>query len=700
MKTISIVLMLVLSISILRADELQIAKEALRDGLWDVARSHAEKLESDEARLVILEAYSKEKRWNDVLASLDKWRSEGKVDSADAFIYYRALALAENNETGKAKKILDEVEFKTAEYKELSARLKAQLYSAAGESKKALEAIEQSKLENASLNEKISIAEIMYSSGNKEGAKKIWQEVAAHTNEPGRAFAIAAALLEDMELLKIAAENSKSESTRRFAALKRARLLIKDAAHFEEGAKTIKSQVRDAPDSEGALDAAIALAEAYLDRESWQEAADAFRNILEIWPEASRRANVQEGAGWAARKLGKNEEALEAFSRAEEMATDDEAKAMAILETGDTLSDLAKGEEAMVKYRTILDKYPETKAANKLKEVVEKRDLETKGRKLYREYRFAEAEKVFAELGESDPELAPRAEFLQVLCLYGQGQDTEAEERAKKISESSSDLTIRAEATLWLAKLAFNSQRWEESVKLFTQFAEMSPDSPRAAGSLVWAARAAFSGSDFANSVKMVSTLLARYPDSSEKGRAYAVQGEALMELGRYDEAVLVFEMALLEGGLTAEERLNVEVLKADALFSMGADNPARYRAALDAYRAVRQGESLSPGMRLAISFKMGRTLEKLKRIDEAIDQYYAGVVLAYREGRLKGIAFDDEARAAFAKAAFRLADEYESRGKDFQAMHILELVIASDVPASDEAEKRLERIQTKGKLL
>jgi hypothetical protein len=32
--------------------------------------------------------------------------------------------------------------------------------------------------------------------------------------------------------------------------------------------------------------------------------------------------------------------------------------------------------------------------------------------------------------------------------------------------------------------------------------------------------------------------------------------------------------------------------------------------------------------------------------------------------------------------------------------MHVLELVVASDVPASDEAEKRIDRIQTKGRLL
>ena len=161
-----------------------------------------------------------------------------------------------------------------------------------------------------------------------------------------------------------------------------------------------------------------------------------------------------------------------------------------------------------------------------------------------------------------------------------------------------------------------------------------------------------------------------------------------------------MLERALLAEGADDEERLKAQVMKADALFVMGADNPARYREALDAYRAVRQGEALSPDLKIAVSFKIGRTLEKLKRLEDAIDQFYSGVVVAYREGIRSGTVYGDEASACFAKAAFLLADEYESRGKDFQAMHILELVVASDVPASDEAEKRIDRIQTKGRFL
>ena len=148
------------------------------------------------------------------------------------------------------------------------------------------------------------------------------------------------------------------------------------------------------------------------------------------------------------------------------------------------------------------------------------------------------------------------------------------------------------------------------------------------------------------------------------------------------------------------EERLRARLLRADALFATGADNPARYAAALDSYRSIRLGGTLSVSDRISVSFKIAKSLERLKRIDEAIDEYYTHVVLAYRSSRSKGETLDDGARAAFSRAAFRLADEYESRGRDYQAIHILELVVMSDVPAAGEAEKRIARISMKGGFL
>lgn len=680
------------------ADAPGVSRQALRDGLWDVARAHAAE-SGDDARSVTLESFAREGKWRELLETLDSWRDDDK-DGGDECLYYRALALAECGEKKKAASMLADAAFETQDFRRLAARLRARLAADMGDKELALALVKESGFETADVDSRMTAASIFAMAGDRPAAEKIWRDIAVPTNVARRAFAVAAANLSDAALLRMAAEKAQDAQTRRFAGLRLGRLLIKSKDSFDEGVKTIRAIVKDSPDAEGARDAAIALADMFLSREAWQQAADEFRDVMEIWPDAAHVFSVQEGRGWALLRLGRAEEALEAFSRAEDAATGDDQRAMAILEQGDVLSDSQRGDEAMAKYRAVLEKYPQSPAAGRLKEVVRRRELEAQGRELYRDYRFADAQKIFESIAESDPSKADRANFLQALCLYGQGLDAEAEAKAKAIADGTGDAGARAEATLWLAKLAFNTRRWEESGSRFSAYADMAQDSPRAPGALVWAARAAFAANDFGQAIRIVTHLVGRYPNSPEKARAFAIQGEALMELGRYDEAVLVLERALMEKGLEQSERLKTEVLKADALFAMGADNAARYREALDAYRALRLGESLPPGLRLAVSFKMGRVLEKLKRMDEAIDQYYTGVVLAYREGRQKGLAFDDEARAAFARAAFRLADEYESRGRDFQAMHILELVIASDVPAADEAEKRLDRIQTKGKFL
>ena len=84
----------------------------------------------------------------------------------------------------------------------------------------------------------------------------------------------------------------------------------------------------------------------------------------------------------------------------------------------------------------------------------------------------------------------------------------------------------------------------------------------------------------------------------------------------------------------------------------------------------------------------------------EATDIYYTQVVLAYRAARSSNQRLTDEVRAVFSRAAFRLADEYEGRGRDAQAIAVLRLVATSDVPAADEAEKRIARISRKGSVL
>ncbi len=678
-------------------DELSVARQALRDGLWEVARTHAEKMEGDEAKIIILESYCREARWEEALKELNSWAA---LESPE-FAYYRALILFKTKRYTEASSVFSSVDFKEGPFVLLAARLKAQLALALGQTDEALRLMKESGFAQANdIESRLDAANIFMTAGDVKSAEVLWRAVSVDTNATEHAFAVAALNLSDSELLRKAYAQTKQAKLRRTVGLRLGEKLLKDNQTFQEGVSLIRALTKDAPDADGASDAFVALADAFLTVKRYQEALDTFQQALEVWPQLAQVFRVHEGRGWAFRRLGRSDEAIEAFVRAEEVATQEKDRATAILEQGDTLSEIGRGEEALAKYRLVLEKYPQTPAGEKLKVIVQLRELEAKGRDLFKNYNFAEAQKIFAEVAEKDPSRKQRMDYYAVLCLYGQGLDREAAACALALTAETVEVTIRAEATLWLAKFSYNRRRWKESCRLFSRYAVMRPSSTAAPSALMWAARAAFADNNFEETIRLVSQLAETYPDSPEKSRGLLVQGEALIERARFDEAILVLERVVAARDVPLTEQLRAQILRADALFAMGADNPRRYQQALTAYRSIGLSEKLSPSLKISVSFKLGRTLEKLKRLDDAIDQYYTSVVLAYREGRMKGVLFDDAARAAFSRAAFRLADEYESRGKEFQAMHILELVVASDVPASVEAEKRIDRIQTKGKFL
>src|SRR5574344_2037286 len=103
----------------------------------------------------------------------------------------------------------------------------------------------------------------------------------------------------------------------------------------------------------------------------------------------------------------------------------------------------------------------------------------------------------------------------------------------------------------------------------------------------------------------------------------------------------------------------------------MGAGNEARYEEARTAYQ-TRLGQSgLSDLAVLQLHFKLARCLEKLKRVDEAIDQYYSEVMMRYLNGRAKSNWLDENSTALFVRAAFAVSDLYEQKGEQEQALRV-----------------------------
>ena len=320
-----------------------------------------------------------------------------------------------------------------------------------------------------------------------------------------------------------------------------------------------------------------------------------------------------------------------------------------------------------------------------------------RGRACYHDYRFKDAAADFAQVAARDPKRADGMRFLRALCHYGAGRDVDAKAEAASLMTSTTDQDLRADLMLWCAKYEFNQGDYSEARTHFETYASLRADTPSAAEALLWAARCASALMDYSKAVELATQAAnAAAADRALFVEALLVQGEAVMELGRYVEAVQVFERAATQAG-TGPNAVKASALKADALYAMGAGDLRRYEDAITAYRTLMEGSQLTPDQQIEVSFKIGRALEKLRRTREAMDQFYRNVLLAYSAEAAKGILFGAPARTFFARAAFAIAD-YAAASGDFKtAVRVLERVASTDVPAAEEARRRLDELQVKG---
>ena len=823
------------------SNDLIVARRALGDGNWYTAERRAVAASSQpelrsESRLVQLEMLARSGRVAEIPARLDSWGNP----SGDPFRYWRAYALVAASQYDAARKLLS-VPFADSGLATLALRLAARLEVSAGnwkvgdghfasvserlasnvvarvenacewaaarrmagDAKGALAVLRQEGALDAPGSSgdaaRLLAADLAEATGDPAGARALRRKlVSAGTKTETGAYVRAALALADADWLAggtnaalAQASNAVSRAGQGdWAPLAGFNLGFKEMAvkaARPAGATRISSLVRAYPDDPGAGDALLKLGDVRFAAGESEDALKAYDQFLQAYPSHARTLHAMEGRGLAFKALGRDTEAVGAFARAAQMATNVEDRARCLFRQGDALvasrrfaeaagaygkvtstnllafaqfqradalSRAGLSKDAASLFRTIMNGggdyaveaglrlAAEIASAGRIETAIDvysrllgektssdadllddgaaadatarplptltpaqrTKALESRGRANYRAYRFEDAERDFTAVAKIDSARTGAMRFFCSLCRYGAGRDEEASSSARALLDETPDSPLRADLLLWLGKFDFAQRNYAAA---FSAFEECSTNryvsTGRRLDALVRAARCMAAQSDYSKVIELVSRVVAhpaataaasqRTPETPILAEALLLQGEALIDQARFDEAVLVLERAS-RLPVPDDIRRRAAVLKADGLFARGADNSAYYQKAVDAYRTVQQDADVPPSMRLVVSFKIARALEKMHNYSEASDQYYTNVVMAYVDGVRKGVLFDGNARAFFARAAFNLADACEASGNGRQAERMLRYVVDAQVPSADAARRRIARLR------
>ena len=720
--------------------DLDVARQALADGVWRSALAAADSasvttsaIERTAARLISLEALAYLENDAEIRRRLAEWKDE----TAENFRYWKARSFVRVGDFEHAQAVL-KVPFSDPKLLLPAATLKAALLMASNSPSEALQ-----EMSGFNVREGAGLV--------GDDARLVVAEALCQTGKPNEAAEILSALAKDSARHEI---QVRAGYLLGFSEMD-------EPSSYTGGVARVRALLRANPGYHVSENAARTFADRLLKAGDAAGAEDEYRRYFEAFPSAAMDPVVIERRGQALLMMGRNSEAAGAFARAEQTAESPEdksrlsylqanayvadgnlAEAVAcfgrsasyggpdmnrslyaqadaverdgdFVRAGELYGNLAKkggewGEKANLRRISIVARNGQLGEAIELyTKVIESpgslsaEDITEaylgRGRACYKDYRFKEASADFGVVASRNQKMADGMSFLMALCLYGAGRDVEAKKAAISLMNLTKDEELRADLMLWCAKYEFNHAEYKEAQSHFTAYASVRAGSPSAADALLWAARCASAQMEYPKAVELATQAAnAASSDRSLFIESLFVQGEALMELGRYTEAVQLFERV---SNLTDDGPLSQKaaMLRADALYAMGAADMIRYDEAIAAYRALQERETLNPDRRIETSFKIGRALEKLRRTKEAMDQYYRNVVLVYSEETSKGMLLGAPARTFFARAAFSLADYHAAAGDVRAVRKMLERIVASDVPAAKEAQRRLDELNSRG---
>jgi len=466
-------------------------------------------------------------------------------------------------------------------------------------------------------------------------------------------------------------------------------LALWELERFAESAASFDKAVKGFNNAAETADVLFKAGDAYYRAGKFVEAEKRYRTFIIEFSSNDNMPNALYQLGLSLARNGRRSEALSAFETLEIDYAGSTFAEKAALRSADVMRAQQQWEEALEKYTQIGQTYTNSSVAAL--------SLHQRGLVLYQLGRFPDAQDAFEAViaNYPDSDYAQQASYLRGFCLYYQGQVDEAVKTCQTFIRNYPDSEWTPEVIFWLAEQYYNLGNYKEAEPLFMRIAEDFKGHTLSSRALYWAGRAAATQANYVTAIERYSEVAKTYPESDVLPQTRFAQGDALSELGEFARAILAFEEIIKN----YPESYLVNAAwgrKGDCHFSLASDNPSRYAESMTAYQTILDRTSSPLMLKLQAEYKIGRCLEKTNVPDKAFSRYM-NVVYTFINENIERSSYSV---TWFTLSAFRAAAIKEKEKAWLEAVQIYSRVIEANVPAKDEAAKRIERIKKDNWLL
>ncbi len=297
------------------------------------------------------------------------------------------------------------------------------------------------------------------------------------------------------------------------------------------------------------------------------------------------------------------------------------------------------------------------------------------------------AERALREIANTgDQELNEKADRVKFFVAADDpSQDVSAVQAlAQDYLQKYPDSPAKAEVRLKLGELYFRENDFPNAQTQFELVREDSPDSPLVETALFLAGEAARKSINSASVDRSISLFEDVYKLGGPlKFQARLEQAITMRQTKRDREAIVLFD-DLLSQNPPNETRFEALDQKAEALYTLAADDPKLYGQAISTLDTLLNSEGLTTAWKQQALYQKGKCFEKLGKQDDALVQYYD--VLAV-EG-------DGADQLWYFRAGFDAAQILEDRRSWSSAAAIYQKLANTGGARSSEAKDRLTKLR------